>query len=161
MLDLGISSVVRQVDLLETLQRKQVVLAHEVHQATRGGDENITPHLELLALVLGRRTTIDDARTQHSAVTQSTRLKFVCMQSVCVSSVKFTLKVHAVFYVVLCTYKTQRMPSGYSAVLGNISHLIEDLAGELASGTNNEDERLSADFVSQRVVPDWVWTRSS
>jgi len=53
------------------------------------------------------------------------------------------------------------MPSGYSAVLGNISHLIEDLAGELASGTNNEDERLSADFVSQRVVPDWVWTRSS
>jgi hypothetical protein len=83
------------------------------------------------------------------------------MQSVCVSSVKFTLKVHAVFYVVLCTYKTQRMPSGYSVVLGNISHLIEDLAGELASGTNNEDERLSADFVSQRVVPDWVWTRSS
>jgi hypothetical protein len=66
-----------------------------------------------------------------------------------------------VFYVVLCTYKTQRMPSGYSVVLGNISHLIEDLAGEFASGTNNEDERLSTDFVSQRVIPDWVWTRSS
>jgi hypothetical protein len=74
MLDLGISSVVRQVDLLETLQRKQVVLAHEVHQATRGGDENITTHLELLALVLGRSTTVYNARTQHGAVAQTTSL---------------------------------------------------------------------------------------
>jgi hypothetical protein len=61
-------------DLLETTEGEQVVVLHEVHQATGGGNEDVATHLELLALVLGRSTTVDDARAQHRAVTETTSL---------------------------------------------------------------------------------------
>jgi hypothetical protein len=61
-------------DLLEAAEGEQVVVLHEVHEATGGGDEDVATHLELLALALGRSATIDDARTQHGAVAQTTSL---------------------------------------------------------------------------------------
>jgi hypothetical protein len=61
-------------DLLEAAERQQVVVAHEVHKTTGGGDEDVASHLELLALVLGGSTTVDDARAQHSAVAETASL---------------------------------------------------------------------------------------
>jgi hypothetical protein len=61
-------------DLLETTEGQKVVVLHEVHEATGSGDEDVATHLELLALVLGRSTTVHDARTQHSAVAETTSL---------------------------------------------------------------------------------------
>lgn len=55
-------------DLLQAVEGQQVDVGHEVHQATRRGDKNITAHLELLALIPARCTTVDDARTQHSTI---------------------------------------------------------------------------------------------
>ena len=61
-------------DLLEATEGEQIVVLHEVHEATGGGDEDVASHLELLVLALGGSTTIDDARTQHGAVAQTTSL---------------------------------------------------------------------------------------
>jgi hypothetical protein len=99
-------------DLLEAAERQQVVVAHEVHKTTGGGDEDVASHLELLALVLGGSTTVDDARSQHSAVAET-------------------------------------------------ASLIEDLAGKLAGGADDQHQRLSADAVSGGVVAGWVGARCS
>jgi len=58
----------RLLDLLKPVERKQVDIGHEVHEATRRGDENVAAHLELLTLIPAGGATVDDARTQHSTV---------------------------------------------------------------------------------------------
>ena len=55
-------------DLLETTEREQVHVLRKVHESAWSGDEDITTHLQLLALILCRCTAIDDARTQHGTV---------------------------------------------------------------------------------------------
>jgi hypothetical protein len=62
------------VDLLEAPKGQQVDVAHEVHQAARRSDEDIAAHLELLALIPRRGTTVDDTGAQHGAVAQATGL---------------------------------------------------------------------------------------
>ena len=94
------------------MERQKVEVGHEVHETTRCRDEDITAHLELLALVLGRCTAVDNARAQHGAVAET-------------------------------------------------ASLIEDLAGEFASGADDENKRLSADAVGHGVVARWVGTRGS
>ena len=58
----------RFLDLLQAVEGQQVDVGHEVHEATRRGDENVAAHLELLTLIPAGGATVDDARTQHSAV---------------------------------------------------------------------------------------------
>lgn len=59
---------------LEATEREQVEILHEVHQATRSGDEDVAAHLQLLALVTSRGTTVDYTWAQHSTVAQTTSL---------------------------------------------------------------------------------------
>jgi hypothetical protein len=61
-------------NLLETTERQQIEVLHEIHETTRCGNENIAAHLQLFALITSRSTTVDDARAQHSAVAESTSL---------------------------------------------------------------------------------------
>lgn len=88
---------------LETSERQQVHVLHEVHQTSRSGNEDVAPHLELLALVPAGGAAVDDARAQHGAIAETTSL-------------------------------------------------IEDLARQLASGADDENERLGTNSVSQRIV---------
>lgn len=105
-------------ELLEAAEREQIDVLHEVHKATRSGDEDVTAHLELLALVLGRRTTVNGTRSQHGTVTQAAGLEFGRTKLVYVWKAKSTVKVYAVFDVLLCTRKIQRMPLDCFIVLG-------------------------------------------
>lgn len=56
---------------LETTEREQVQVLHEVHETTGGRNQDVAAHLQLLTLVTGRSTTVDHARTQHRAVAQT------------------------------------------------------------------------------------------
>lgn len=60
--------------LPDAAQSEDVRLTHEVDNATRGADQNITALFELLTLKAGRCTTIDDARTKHRAVAETAGL---------------------------------------------------------------------------------------
>jgi len=60
--------------LLEAPEGQQVVVRHEVHEATGGGNENVAAHLELLTLALGGSAAIDDAGSQHGSVAQAAGL---------------------------------------------------------------------------------------
>lgn len=61
-------------NLLEASKRKEFRVLEKVHQASGGGDENITTHLQLLALVRGWTTAICYAWAKHGSVTQATAL---------------------------------------------------------------------------------------
>jgi hypothetical protein len=60
--------------VLETLQSQNFRAINEVHETTRGANDNITTLLELLDLLADRATSIDDARAKHRAVTKAPSL---------------------------------------------------------------------------------------
>ena len=60
--------------LLETIEGQESWITSEILEATRGSDENIAALLQGHLLIPDGGTTIDDARTQHRAVAQTTAL---------------------------------------------------------------------------------------
>jgi hypothetical protein len=60
--------------VFEATEGQQVEVLHEVHKATRSGNENVTAHLKLFTLVARRRSTVDHTRAQHRTVAQATSL---------------------------------------------------------------------------------------
>lgn len=59
---------------LEATEGQQIEVLHEVHKATRSGNENVTAHLERFTLAARRRSTVYHTRAQHRTVTQTTSL---------------------------------------------------------------------------------------
>jgi hypothetical protein len=58
----------------DTSERQDVGLGHEVKQATRGGDKDVTALGKLSLLLANRTAAVSDARTQHRAIAETTRL---------------------------------------------------------------------------------------
>jgi hypothetical protein len=56
------------VYLLQSLEGEQVDVLHEIHEATGRSDQDITTHLQLLALIPRRGTSVHDTWSEHRAV---------------------------------------------------------------------------------------------
>lgn len=60
------------VSVLEAAERQEIVVLHKVHEASWSGNQDVTAHLELLALIPSGSTSIHNARAQHCTVAQAT-----------------------------------------------------------------------------------------
>jgi hypothetical protein len=85
-----------------TVEREQVGTTHEVQEATRSSDENVTALAKLDHLLTHRTTTVSNARTKHRAIAETTSF-------------------------------------------------VEDLAAELTSRSDDENERLSSNTLSASI----------
>lgn len=69
----GISVVLLHHSILDTAQRQNVRLSHEVEQSTRSTDQNVASLLEFQTLSRHWASTIHDARPQHGSVAKTAR----------------------------------------------------------------------------------------